>query len=168
MIHFRSLNRQQSWSNNPTQSNSFKIIQKITQTDDDEEDENAPITEHGPRYPQNFQQLPADQMRRMKLNEGDQNLMNKFKQGRQGKYFQIKNVMNQARKKHSFLSLNLLEIHYHDEENPRYRGGHIPSKVFRILDESGIYFYLFLVVGNLFALTFLPSFRIIFYAYLQT
>lgn len=24
-----------------------------------------------------------------------------------------------------------------EEENPRYRGGHIPSRVFRMLDESG-------------------------------
>lgn len=24
-----------------------------------------------------------------------------------------------------------------DEENPRYRGGYIPSKVFKMLDESG-------------------------------
>lgn len=52
----RSLNRQQSWSNNPTQSNSFKIIQKMTHTDEDEDDENQPITSHSPKYPQNFQQ----------------------------------------------------------------------------------------------------------------
>jgi len=25
-----------------------------------------------------------------------------------------------------------------EEENPRYRGGHIPSRVFRMLDDSGI------------------------------
>ncbi|KAG5886155.1 hypothetical protein JTB14_024836 [Gonioctena quinquepunctata] len=52
----RSFNRQQSFGNNPSQSNSFKIIQKITNTDDDEDHENTPITRHSPRFPQNFQQ----------------------------------------------------------------------------------------------------------------
>lgn len=71
------MNRQQSWGNNPTQSNSFKIIQKITQTDNDEYDD-TPLTQHSPRYPQNFHQ-PADQMRRMKLQESEQN---RFRQGK--------------------------------------------------------------------------------------
>ncbi|KAJ8945244.1 hypothetical protein NQ318_016664 [Aromia moschata] len=56
--HTRQPDGAQSWSNNPTQSNSFKIIQKMTNTDDDEDDENTPVTEHAPRYPQNFQQPP--------------------------------------------------------------------------------------------------------------
>ncbi|CAH1109311.1 unnamed protein product [Psylliodes chrysocephalus] len=51
----RVLNRQQSWGNNPSQSNSFKIIQKIVS--DDDEYENIPITEHSPKFPQNFQQV---------------------------------------------------------------------------------------------------------------
>lgn len=78
------MNRQQSWGSNPTQSNSFKLIQKITQTDEDEDedDESIPITEHSPKFPQNFQQ-PAEQMRRMKINEGDANMANRFKQGRE-------------------------------------------------------------------------------------
>lgn len=74
----RSLNRQQSWGN-PTQSNAFKIIQKITQTDEDDEYENTPVTKHSPRYPQNFQQ-PTEQMRRMKLQENEQN---RFRQGKE-------------------------------------------------------------------------------------
>lgn len=78
----RSFNRQQSWSNNPTQSNSFRVIQKITNTDDDV-DENAPVTEHGPKTPRQFQQPPPqEQMRRMKINDGgDRDLVNRFKQG---------------------------------------------------------------------------------------
>ncbi|KAJ8964404.1 hypothetical protein NQ314_004941 [Rhamnusium bicolor] len=104
----RTLNRQQSWGSNPTQSNSFKIIQKLTQTDDDDEVEDAPITEHAPKYPQNFQQVPADQLRRIKLNEGDQNLMNKFKQ--------VVDDDNSER-----------------EVDPRYRGPAIPSKAFKLL-----------------------------------
>lgn len=61
-----------------------------------------------------------------------------------------------AKKSIYFCFLNLLEIHYHDEENPRYRGGHIPSKVFRILDESGIYFITLFGGGkSLFALIFI-------------
>ncbi|CAH1278277.1 unnamed protein product [Diabrotica balteata] len=103
----RVLNRQQSWGSNPVQSNSFKIIQKFTNTDGEDEYDNVPITEHSPKYTQNFQQ-PVDQMRRMKLNDGEQSIANTFKQ----------------------------EMNFHDEENPRYRGGHIPSKVFKMLDES--------------------------------
>ncbi|RZC32341.1 titin-like [Asbolus verrucosus] len=114
----RSLNRQQSWNNNPTQSNAFKVIQKITQTDGDDEDDNAPVIEHGPRYPQQFQQTPpVEQMRKLKLSEGDRELMNRFRQGRVA---------------------DGNEIVVKEEEDPRYRGGLIPSRVFRILDESGV------------------------------
>ncbi|KAJ8973363.1 hypothetical protein NQ317_018839 [Molorchus minor] len=102
----RSLNRQ--LSNNPTQSNSFKIIQKLTNTDDDEEEEDSPVTEHAPKYPQSFHQQPADQMSRMKVNEGDQNLVNKFRQ--------VVDDENNER-----------------EADPRYRGPAIPSKAFKLL-----------------------------------
>lgn len=70
------MSRQQSWGNNPTQSNSFKIIQKITQTDENDYDD-TPVTQHSPRFPQNFQQ-PMEQMRRMKLQDNEQH---RFGQG---------------------------------------------------------------------------------------
>ncbi|XP_044253556.1 titin isoform X2 [Tribolium madens] len=106
----RNLNRQQSWT--PPQSNAFKVIQKITQTDDNDETDNGPVVEHGPRYPQQFQQ--NEQMRKLKLSEGDRELMNRFKQG---KFFDRRDIVK-------------------EEEDPRYRGGVIPSRVFRILDQS--------------------------------
>lgn len=78
---YRSFNRQQSWSNNPTQSNAFRVIQKITNTDDDADDD-APVTEHGPKTPRQFQQPPQNQLRQMKINDGaDRDLVNRFKQG---------------------------------------------------------------------------------------
>lgn len=50
--------RQQSWNNNPIQSNSFKVIQKLTQTDENVENNGGKncVTEHLPKYPQTFQQ----------------------------------------------------------------------------------------------------------------
>lgn len=80
-ILYRSLNRQQSWGA-PSQSNSFRIIQKITNTDGEEDDEDQPAVEQMPRQSQQYQQLSAaEQMRKLKLNEGDRELMNKFRQG---------------------------------------------------------------------------------------
>lgn len=54
----RGFQRQQSWNNNPTQSNSFKVIQKLTQTDNDDDNngENSTVVAHPARYPQTFQQ----------------------------------------------------------------------------------------------------------------
>lgn len=121
------------------------MIQKITGTDGEERDENA-------RYPQQF---PAEQMRKMQLNDTDQELLNRFKQG---KYHVLthpntrntlqaaENAQNQI-ERNVMTKPNLVLEMYFDEENPRYRGGHIPSRVFRILDESGKFFQLFLVVG---------------------
>nr|CAI5839941.1 unnamed protein product [Callosobruchus analis] len=75
----RSLNRQQSWgANTPTQSHAFKVIQKMTNTDGDDDYEDAPVVEHPPTYPQQFQQ-PADQFRRMKVNDGN-HIASKFNQ----------------------------------------------------------------------------------------
>ncbi|XP_022916927.2 trichohyalin-like isoform X1 [Onthophagus taurus] len=108
----RVFNRQPSWSQSgPTQSNSFKVIQKLTNTDGDEDEDEDP-SEHPPRNSQHFQQQPPiEQTRKMVLNDSDKELMNKVKQ------------------------VVLIEK---DEENPRYRGGHIPSRIFKILDASGI------------------------------
>lgn len=80
----RSFNRQQSWNSNPTQSNSFRVIQKITNTDGDEDEDDSQIrTAHSPKTAQNFQQTPVtEQIRMMKMNDDDRNLMNKFRQGK--------------------------------------------------------------------------------------
>lgn len=61
----RNLNRQLSWGSQPPQSNSFKVIQKFTRTDDDEEDD-TPVTQHSARYPQEM----TEQVRKMKIDNG--------------------------------------------------------------------------------------------------
>ncbi|XP_045477274.1 uncharacterized protein LOC123682594 isoform X2 [Harmonia axyridis] len=122
-----SLSRQQSWSSNPSQSGSFRVIQKITGTDGDEEDHFNGATEHAARYPQ---QYPAEQMRKMQLNDSDQQLLNRFKQAENSQYHQYHYKTREMTKP------NLVVEMFFDEENPRYRGGHIPSRVFRILDQS--------------------------------
>ncbi|XP_031352506.1 uncharacterized protein LOC116177635 isoform X2 [Photinus pyralis] len=96
----RSFNRQNS---TPTQSNTFRVLQKITQTDGDDDDYQI-ATEHSPKM---YHQFPQQQQR--KWDQGDQALMNSFRQ----------------------------ESHLDNFENPRYRGGHIPSKLFWMLDDSG-------------------------------
>jgi hypothetical protein len=63
-------------------------------------------------------------MRKLKLSEGDRELMNRFRQGNL-LFGQNMGVFD--------------EIVVKEEEDPRYRGGLIPSRVFRILDESGTY-----------------------------
>ncbi|XP_018323107.1 uncharacterized protein LOC108735588 isoform X2 [Agrilus planipennis] len=95
-------NRQQS------QSNSFRVLQKMTNTDVDVD--NEPAIDCSPRTAQQFQQqrqVPVDQLRQMKLNDGDQEFVNRFKQD----YFLF------------------------DDEDLRYKGGHIPSRLFWMLDE---------------------------------
>lgn len=89
----RSFTRQPSWTSTPTQSNSFKVIQKITNTDG-EDDDNQVAVEQGPRSSQQYQQAALDQMRRIKLNEGDRALMNKFKQGEEDEIWPIKQFPN--------------------------------------------------------------------------
>lgn len=71
------MNRQQSWGA-PTQSNSFRVIQKITNTDADDDEDEQPVEQ----MPRQAQQMPMDQMRKMNLNQGDRDLMNKFRQGK--------------------------------------------------------------------------------------
>ncbi|CAH1996391.1 unnamed protein product [Acanthoscelides obtectus] len=134
----RSLNRQQSWgANNPTQSHAFKIIQKITNTDGDDDDEDAPVTEHPPRYTQQFQQ-PADQMRRMKINDGN-HIASKFNQVPQGG--QSQNSRGPV--------VRTIPIKIEDDDSPtpyvhpsqqapvpepkKYTGSAIPSRSFKIL-----------------------------------
>ncbi|KAK9303875.1 hypothetical protein QLX08_004601 [Tetragonisca angustula] len=81
----------------PVQSRSFRVLQKITDTDSSND-------------------ADTEQMRKLQLSEDDRILMNKFKE-------QIDN-----------------ESSLHHEEDPRYRGGAIPSRAFRFLQtmtESG-------------------------------
>nr|CAH7744369.1 unnamed protein product [Callosobruchus chinensis] len=133
----RSLNRQQSWgANNPTQSHAFKIIQKMTNTDGDEDDEDAPVVEHPPTYTQQFQQ-PADQIRRMKINDGN-HIASKF------------NQVPQAQNQNSRGPVvRTIPIKIEDDDSPtpyvhpsqqapvpepkKYTGSAIPSRSFKIL-----------------------------------
>ncbi|CAH0563671.1 unnamed protein product [Brassicogethes aeneus] len=134
----RNLQRQQSWGSNPTQSNSFKIIQKMTNTDD-EEDDNAPVTSHSPKYPANFQQLPAEQVRRMKLNEGDRNLVDRFRQVSPGPQQQpITNRGPQVRTIPVQIEGQNNQPYVHPSqqtvpEPKKYTGSSIPSRSFRML-----------------------------------
>lgn len=66
----RSFNRQNS---TPTQSNTFRVLQKITQTDGDDDDYQI-ATEHSPKM---YHQFPQQQR---KWDQGDQALMNSFRQ----------------------------------------------------------------------------------------
>ncbi|KAH1025331.1 hypothetical protein HUJ05_010073 [Dendroctonus ponderosae] len=95
----RNLSRQLSSGSQPPQSSSFKVIQKMTKTDDEEDD--TPLTQHSARY---TQEMP-EQVRRMKVNDN-----RNFRQ----EIFQ-----------------------FCDEENPRFRGGTIPSELFKFLDQTG-------------------------------
>lgn len=116
------------------------MIQKITNTDDDA-DEDAPVTEHGPRTPRQFQQPPPPpqaQLARMKIsNDGaDRDLVNRFKQGWLVLLFGLQ-----------LHQLKISEIFMNDED-PRYRGGHIPSRIFWMLEESGTRKFSFFLVVN--------------------
>ncbi|XP_049817515.1 protein piccolo isoform X2 [Aethina tumida] len=132
----RSLQRQQSWGNNPTQSNTFRVIQKITNTDD-EEDDNVPVTSHSPKYPSNFQQVPAEQLRRMKMSEGDRNLVDRFRQVSPGPQQPV-NRGPQVRTIPVQIEGNGQQQYVHPSqqtvpEPKKYTGSSIPSRSFKIL-----------------------------------
>ncbi|PSN48427.1 hypothetical protein C0J52_08640 [Blattella germanica] len=112
---------QQNWgppggNGGPIQSRSFRVLQKITDTDQSEGESDVPAQEYGPPSSGgnqwNNQGIPVQHMRKLQLSEDDRALMNKFRA-------QVSE-----------------ETPTNEEENPRYRGGHIPSRVFRMLDES--------------------------------
>lgn len=133
----RALNRQQSWGNNPTQSNSFKVLQKFTNTEEDDDFVNAPVTEHSPKYTQNCQ-LPVDQTRRMKINDGDQHITNSFKQVSrdpqtpQAKGPQVRNIPIQIEGD----GPSRPYVHPSEQVVPepkKYTGSSIPSRSFKIL-----------------------------------
>lgn len=90
-------------TSNPVQSRSFRVLQKITDTEGGTDQMDAPY---------NTQGVPLSQLRKLQLSEDDRALMNKVKT-------QVSDT-----------------IIADDEENPRYRGGYIPSRVFKMLDES--------------------------------
>ncbi|XP_066137517.1 uncharacterized protein [Euwallacea fornicatus] len=93
-----------SWGTQPPQSNTFKVIQKITKTDD--EDDDTPITQHSARYPQ---EMP-EQVRRMKINDNGH-----FKQG------------NGQPQPYVHPSEQVVP------EPKKYMGSNIPSRSFKIL-----------------------------------
>ncbi|XP_075217167.1 uncharacterized protein LOC142322226 isoform X3 [Lycorma delicatula] len=107
-------NLQQNWGNSvdgssspaPVQSRSFRVLQKITDTDSGE----GAVDQVD--MPYNSQGVPVSQLRKLQLSDDDRALMNKVK---------------------TQVSDTILPV---DEENPRYRGGYIPSRVFKALDES--------------------------------
>lgn len=105
----RNLNRQQSWT--PTQSTSFKVIQKMTNTENPNEEVDQQQVEYGPRTAQQF---PADQMRKMNQNDSDREFMNRVKQGEP--------------------QLPYVHPSQQTVEEPRkYMGSAIPSKAFQML-----------------------------------
>lgn len=102
----RNLNRQLSWGTQPPQSNSFKVLQKFTRTDDDEDDD-TPVTQHSPRYPQEM----TEQVRKVKINDN-------------GHFRQVGNGQPQP------------YVHPSEQVVPepkKYMGSNIPSRSFKIL-----------------------------------
>ncbi|VEN50128.1 unnamed protein product [Callosobruchus maculatus] len=112
------------------------VIQKMTNTDGDDDDENAPVVEHPPTYPQQFQQ-PADQLRRMKVSDGN-HIASKF------------NQVPQAQNQNSRGPVvRTIPIKIEDDDSPtpyvhpsqqapvpepkKYTGSAIPSRSFKIL-----------------------------------
>ncbi|XP_050298968.1 uncharacterized protein LOC126737918 isoform X1 [Anthonomus grandis grandis] len=103
----RNLNRQMSWGNQPTQSNAFKVIQKFTNTEDEEEDD-TPVTHHSARFPQ---EMP-EQVRRMKVQDNGQ-----FRQGNG----------HPSQQQYVHPSEQVVP------EPKKYMGSNIPSRSFKIL-----------------------------------
>ncbi|XP_059469635.1 uncharacterized protein LOC132193185 isoform X2 [Neocloeon triangulifer] len=90
---------------NPTQSRSFRVLQRITSYDEVEaEPQAAPVSHSGPPPP-----APMQQMKKMQLSNDDKALMDRFKA-------QVDE-----------------DSSLHAEADPRYRGAAIPSRAFRML-----------------------------------
>ncbi|KAL1497879.1 hypothetical protein ABEB36_008765 [Hypothenemus hampei] len=106
----RNLNRQLSWGTQPTQSNSFKVIQKFTRTDDD--DDETPVTQHSARYPQ---EMP-EQKRRMRINDNGHLKQNNISHEGNGQPQPYVHPSEQV-----------------VPEPKKYMGSNIPSRSFKIL-----------------------------------
>ncbi|KAK7862276.1 hypothetical protein R5R35_006645 [Gryllus longicercus] len=119
----RQLQQQHSWGTGggpaspaPIQSRSFRVLQKITDTDQSEDEQTSQQNQWSQQTPQqsqwnpqSTQGVPVHELRKLQLSEDDRALMNKFKA-------QVD--------EDSFL---------HNESDPRYRGASIPSRAFRML-----------------------------------
>ncbi|CAG9767438.1 unnamed protein product [Ceutorhynchus assimilis] len=111
----RNLNRQLSWGSQPSQSNSFKVIQKFTRTDD-EEDEDTPVTQHSARF---NQEMP-EQVRRMKINDNNGHFRQGSQQNNGGRNVPVEPPY----------------VHPSEQVVPepkKYMGSNIPSRSFKIL-----------------------------------
>jgi len=110
----RSYTQQQApmgWGNNqstPTQSRSFKMLQRITDSFGDCSESEGPRS----ATPTSGFDETDNRMRRMKLSEDDQRFMSS-----------VKSQVDEER-------------YLHKEEDPRYRGAAIPSKAFRFLQSQ--------------------------------
>lgn len=126
----RNLNRQQSWT--PTQSTSFKVIQKMTNTENPNEEVDQQQVEYGPRTAQQF---PADQMRKMNQNDSDREFMNRVKQVPQGpNQPRASNVRTIPIQLEGEPQLPYVHPSQQTVEEPRkYMGSAIPSKAFQML-----------------------------------
>ncbi|KAL3273024.1 hypothetical protein HHI36_014480 [Cryptolaemus montrouzieri] len=131
----RPVGRQQSWSKNPTQSGSFRVIQTICGTDGDEGDFDV-ATEHSPRFPQQF---PQEQGRNIKpMNESDQELLNRFKQVPNDAVRskpQVRNIPIQIEGGGAPPAQTYVPPSQQTpaEEPKKYTGSSIPSRSFKIL-----------------------------------
>nr|XP_018902649.1 PREDICTED: uncharacterized protein LOC109034133 isoform X2 [Bemisia tabaci] len=94
----------------PIQSRSFKVLQKITDTDNNE----GIRQDYPDASTYNTAGVPLSQLRKMHLSDDDKALMDKVKS-------QVTNAIEHPEEA---------------EQNPRYRGSNIPSRVFKILDDS--------------------------------
>ncbi|XP_023712582.1 uncharacterized protein LOC111867196 isoform X4 [Cryptotermes secundus] len=143
----RQYQHQQSWgpsggNGGPTQSRSFRVLQKITDTDNSEGDTDAPLQEYGPpnsgggQY--NSQGVPLQQLRKLQLSEDDRALMNKFKAQVPRGPAVVRDPQSRPVSVHQTPSDGTPQVYIPPSEQqvpePRkYTGGAIPSRSFRML-----------------------------------
>ncbi|XP_021922158.1 uncharacterized protein LOC110830986 isoform X3 [Zootermopsis nevadensis] len=139
---------QQSWgpsggNGGPTQSRSFRVLQKITDTDNSEGESDAPVQEYGPpnsgggQY--NSQGVPAQQLRKLQLSEDDRALMNKFRaqvprgpavaRGPQARPLSVQQTPSGDGTPQPYIPPSEQQV----PEPRKYTGGAIPSRSFRML-----------------------------------
>lgn len=142
----RQYQHQQSWgpsggNGGPIQSRSFRVLQKITDTDNTESESELPAQEYGPPSSGgghwNSQGVPVQQMHKLQLNEDDRALMNKFRAqvprgpGMSGnpQARPVQQVSSGDGSPQAYIPPSEQQV----QEPRKYTGGAIPSRSFRML-----------------------------------
>ncbi|XP_049863822.1 uncharacterized protein LOC126362232 isoform X4 [Schistocerca gregaria] len=137
----RQLQQQQSWgppgaNGAPIQSRSFRVLQKITDTDNtDAGNENSQHMEY-PYGNQSTQGVPVQQLRKLQLSEDDRALMNRFKAQvppapapSRGPPQRPASVQPATESPQPYIPPSEQQV----QEPKKYTGGCIPSRSFRML-----------------------------------